>query len=580
MPAKTINYNYNPDGSLGSIDTPAGSFAYNYDAVGRPTSLSNPYEETTSWTYDNIDRLATQTIKNSLGNTISFTSYGYDGKSQLTDLVNRSGSGSILSRFTDQTYDTAGNLLGLTADIPGAPTLSGTTSYTYNVKDQLTQELSTRNGNYQFNFDYDTAGNPILFKGASRSFNYLNQNDAFAFDLNGNPTTYKGNTLTYDIDDNLTGYGSLLSAGYDSSGLRVWKDNGSVRTHFLYAGGIPVCEMDASGNVIATNTFGANGLVSRRTGGASDFFAFDPQGSVTQQINSDGTLDANNLYDAYGNKLNTGVSAPFGYGAQSGYYTDPETGLMLLTHRYYDPTEGRFLTRDPIGYAGGMNLYGYCYGNPIGWLDPSGLIALGDPYWFDTWGNYISSQCAVSKDYYLNSNLPWVVVGSLNTCTDIVGGYLIMPQTIGHFGEGAGYFSADPGWDTAGGLANDVIFAASVGLGAASYLKGGAVVAAGKPAAQSIAGDGAAFCAGKKLGDLTGKTLDEAITILNDSGFIEQPKVKGSTSPYRYFKHQDGSRIDINTNDLNLKVSGPKKWASDGSKKFRERYGPHNHKLK
>ncbi|MHB1457732.1 MAG: RHS repeat-associated core domain-containing protein [Armatimonadota bacterium] len=60
-----------------------------------------------------------------------------------------------------------------------------------------------------------------------------------------------------------------------------------------------------------------------------------------------------------------------GYGAQSGYYTDPETGMMLLTHRYYDPTEGRFLT---IGYAGGMNLYAYCGGNPVGRLDPSGLI--------------------------------------------------------------------------------------------------------------------------------------------------------------------------------------------------------------
>lgn len=37
--------------------------------------------------------------------------------------------------------------------------------------------------------------------------------------------------------------------------------------------------------------------------------------------------------------------------------------MMLLTHRYYDPTEGRFLNRDPIGYAGGMNLYAYCGGS-------------------------------------------------------------------------------------------------------------------------------------------------------------------------------------------------------------------------
>ncbi|HET6383736.1 MAG TPA: RHS repeat-associated core domain-containing protein [Armatimonadota bacterium] len=46
-----------------------------------------------------------------------------------------------------------------------------------------------------------------------------------------------------------------------------------------------------------------------------------------------------------------------GYGAQAGYYTDPETWLVLCTHRYYDPAAGRWLNRAPIGIAGGVNLY-------------------------------------------------------------------------------------------------------------------------------------------------------------------------------------------------------------------------------
>ena len=46
---------------------------------------------------------------------------------------------------------------------------------------------------------------------------------------------------------------------------------------------------------------------------------------------------------------------------------------MCLTHRYYDPGTGKFLTRDPIGYAGGENLYGFCGGNPVNRHDPSGL---------------------------------------------------------------------------------------------------------------------------------------------------------------------------------------------------------------
>ena len=62
-----------------------------------------------------------------------------------------------------------------------------------------------------------------------------------------------------------------------------------------------------------------------------------------------------------------------GFGGQYGYYTDRETGLVLMGHRYYDPGTGRFLTRDPIGYGGGMNLYGYADGNPVNESDSSGF---------------------------------------------------------------------------------------------------------------------------------------------------------------------------------------------------------------
>ncbi len=62
-----------------------------------------------------------------------------------------------------------------------------------------------------------------------------------------------------------------------------------------------------------------------------------------------------------------------GFGGQYGYYTDRETGLVLMGHRYYDPGTGRFLTRDPLGYGGGMNLYGYADGNPVDEIDPDGF---------------------------------------------------------------------------------------------------------------------------------------------------------------------------------------------------------------
>ncbi|MBY3718729.1 RHS repeat domain-containing protein [Escherichia coli] len=60
----------------------------------------------------------------------------------------------------------------------------------------------------------------------------------------------------------------------------------------------------------------------------------------------------------------------------AGQYLDRETGLHYNTFRYYAPDMGRFLTPDPIGLAGGLNLYAYAP-NPLGWIDPLGLNSLG-----------------------------------------------------------------------------------------------------------------------------------------------------------------------------------------------------------
>jgi RHS repeat-associated protein len=62
-----------------------------------------------------------------------------------------------------------------------------------------------------------------------------------------------------------------------------------------------------------------------------------------------------------------------GYGGQWGNYTDVEANLVLMTYRFYSPVYCRFLTRDPKGYEGGINLYAYCRNNPINRFDPLGL---------------------------------------------------------------------------------------------------------------------------------------------------------------------------------------------------------------
>ena len=79
-------------------------------------------------------------------------------------------------------------------------------------------------------------------------------------------------------------------------------------------------------------------------------------------------------YDALGNAAVTApANDPFGFKALDGYYTDAETGLASLAYCYYDSVTGRFINRDPISFAGGINLYSHARNNAVTSSDPTGL---------------------------------------------------------------------------------------------------------------------------------------------------------------------------------------------------------------
>jgi len=122
----------------------------------------------------------------------------------------------------------------------------------------------------------------------------------------------------------------------------------------------------------------------RKQGSTWTYYTFDQQGNVSQRLNASGTVVSSSVYDAYGAETTSGTAPTdaCGYNAQWGYWLDRDTGLYLCQARWYDPVTGRWVTRDPIGYAGGANLYGYCGGGPVGWTDPIGrkplVIVRGD----------------------------------------------------------------------------------------------------------------------------------------------------------------------------------------------------------
>jgi RHS repeat-associated protein len=111
-------------------------------------------------------------------------------------------------------------------------------------------------------------------------------------------------------------------------------------------------------------------------------FHFGPQGETRVITDWSGAVTNSCLYTAYGVPVATTANwwPAFGFGGQFGYWTDNNsrqyygpTGLILCGARWYSPKQGRWLSRDPIGYSGGSNLYAYCQSNPIGLVDPSGL---------------------------------------------------------------------------------------------------------------------------------------------------------------------------------------------------------------
>jgi len=267
LPAQSITYGYWPDGSRQTMTSPVGSYSYSYNGADRMTGMSNPYGQAAAWNYLDNGWLAKQTLSNA-GIAVAVMSCSYTQRGQLTALTNRRSNGSTLSDYTGMTYDGVGNRASWTGSIPANPSYSRTDSYTYDAKNQVTQEAST-GLNYSNTFGYDPAGNPTTYRGATRGFNADNQDVGSGYDGNGNPTTYQGQGFVFDPENRMTQDGSVLSCGYTGDGLRAWKQGSSGRTYFIYDGDQPVCEVNSAGTLTAVNDFGTNGVWARHEANSS-----------------------------------------------------------------------------------------------------------------------------------------------------------------------------------------------------------------------------------------------------------------------------------------------------------------------
>lgn len=262
------------------------------------------------------------------------------------------------------------------------------------------QSLSGRN----FGWTYDLAGNRLSETGAaptSYTPNALNQYSSITgvlwegsplYDDDGNMTVDATWVYTYDGENRLHSMaraGQTLTFAYDYTGRRIRKTvtgTNASDTKFLWNGWKLVAELAVDGTTV-NRTFvwgqdfsdaqggagGAGSLLAQIDNGVVTYAVPDVFGNIVGYLNSSGVFHLAVEYSPYGRVLSSAgsvASHPIGY---SGQYTDWETGLVYYGHRYYSPKHGRFINRDPIEEAGGLNLYAFCQNRPTGGWDTLGF---------------------------------------------------------------------------------------------------------------------------------------------------------------------------------------------------------------
>lgn len=432
----TVNYTYDLMGRLltasvptGNSHIPTGTWTRTYDTAGRRSTEVLPSSsggKTVQYHWDAASNRIGLTYPDG---TCILTQY--DSVNRVTANWSNPASASCISQPSGwalqwaKYFDTAGRMWAMLR-----PTTTGYNTQTLFVFSEPDTQVGVV-GNYlqpgaggtfgwsaSISYAYNpqrqesaraTAGSallahpPAIMASSAYSANNVNQfvgsyigGTSLTWDNNGNLTADGTRTYTYDAE----GAGHILTATvgsttvgtyeYDPFGRRFSKTTAAGKTYYVHDElDNEIAEYNASWQLQVRMAYDPAYLAPvamTKADGTVTFNYFDRVGSVVAVANAagvpltqyaylpfgDSSPSAAAISDCYGSTCGSMAGTGFGY---VGYRYDHETGLYHTGARYYDPRLARFLQMDPIGQAGGLNLYAYVDNDPLNLVDPTGLIA-------------------------------------------------------------------------------------------------------------------------------------------------------------------------------------------------------------
>ncbi len=421
----SLNWSYDIRGFATNVHSTVGSLqssvGYRHDAVGSVTGvLWNVGSGTldVAYGYDEAERLSVITpnpssslqlptpftlsynqwngLLASVSNEHITASHTYNILDAVTNTVYKDSTGNTLGSF-DYKHDVLGLITQKIAVVDGAVS---TNSYTYDNLGRLTSEtlnLNPSNSPTPICYTYDYAGNRLTAGSTTATYTH-NKLDAAYHDASGQITNMVHNGVTLDLTRNSQGQLTSVSTNgvfaesytWDPLGNRLSTTDASGVTYHAYDGSQCIADYNSSGDLIASYTWGSGidnllAVTVYESTATNTYYAVkDHLNSVHALIDDSGNTVMTVSYDAWGTPLNS--SFKLRYLFQGREYSGA-TGLYNFRARWYSSYIGRWLSKDPIGLEGGLNLYVFCGNNPVNFVDPWGA----NPY-AAVWGDALYSE--------------------------------------------------------------------------------------------------------------------------------------------------------------------------------------------